>query len=155
MRGLRGTFLYAGFGCALRKPDRIKCSFITRFKFIHVSALLLFPDAEFLLRFMSCAASVYKRMIGVTVQMCASTLLSTQEIRSDWISVQSSLPNIFVLFLFLDENVSRFSSLFLSFKKSVSSRFSLWTIFLRKCWIQMFFINDMNTENKINFIFRE
>ncbi len=77
-RCVRGTFCVCVCASvsALRKPDRIELAYVPQ-----------------------------DRSIGYdTVRMYTSYLLTTQQIRSEWISSQKSLPNIFVLFLFIDEN---------------------------------------------------
>ncbi len=81
---------------------------------------------------------------SVTVQMFASSLPSMQEIRSDWISSQLSLPNIFVSFLFIDKNVNGFLQSFLSFKKSFYFVIVLFSSVKKCCWQMMKIIYQRN-----------
>ncbi len=73
--------------------------------FIHMSALLLLPDIDIFERFMRCAASVLVYVPLVHMY----TLLHSRFVLNQSLP-KSSLPNIFISLLFVDENVNRFSS---------------------------------------------
>ncbi len=80
--------------CALRKPDQIKCSFVlSRFSNLFICLLFLTARRWCFFTFYETCSNCKQRV----VQMCASNLLSTQEIHSDWISVISFLFIVFVI----------------------------------------------------------
>ncbi len=144
VRCLRGAFLCARFGC-VRSGNQTELSALLRHHafqiyFIHISALLV----TFYEMYSKCMQAHDQ---NITVEMCSSTLLSMQQIHSDWISSQSFLPNI-VLFLFVDENVNIFLSLFLSFEKSfyfaIISFSSVTKCRWRKLW-RIFFVKKIST----------
>ncbi len=108
--------------CAQKTGPNWVLSCIVRL--IHMSSLLL------LLHFWTFYAPCSKCILAyvLPVHMFTSNLLCSRFVLSESLP-KSSLPNIFISFLFVAENVNIFTSKFLSFKRSfrsLSSRCRQW-----------------------------
>ncbi len=126
---------------ALRKPDRIEFSLASS----NLSICLLFSYSQ-ILTFLNALCTVQQVHFslcptGSYVRICSWFVLNES-------LPKSSLPNIFVSFLFIDKNVNRFMSLFLSFKKSFRSQRVFVVVSQKnvvdKLWWKLF-INEIKT----------